>query len=47
MKDPGYEDRILEICMREQVNALLPLFEDELDLLAQNRKKFEEKGIQR
>ena len=45
MKDPGYEDRILEICMREQVNALLPLFEDELDLLAQNRKKFEEKGI--
>ena len=33
MKDPGYEDRILEICMREQVNALLPLFEDELDLL--------------
>ena len=40
MKDPGYEDRILEICMREQVNALLPLFEDELDLLAQNRKKF-------
>ena len=21
MKDPGYEDRILEICMREQVNA--------------------------
>lgn len=47
MKDPGYEDRILEICMREQVNALLPLFEDELDLLAQNRKKFEEKGSQR
>ena len=45
MKDPGYEDRILEICMREQVNALLPMFEDELDLLAQNRKKFEEKGI--
>ena len=45
MKDPGYEDRILEICMREQVNALLPLFEDELDLLAQNRKKYEEKGI--
>ena len=45
MKDPGYEDRILEICMREQVNALLPLFEDELDLLAQNREKFEEKGI--
>ena len=45
MKDPGYEDRILEICMREQVNALRPLFEDELDLLAQNRKKFEEKGI--
>ena len=42
MTEPGYLDRILEICRQEKVDGILPLFEDELDLLSQNRAKFEE-----
>ena len=45
MTEPGYLEHILNICMKEKVNAILPLFEDELDLVAQNRKMFEEAGI--
>lgn len=43
--EPGYLARILEICRLEKVDAILPLFEDELDLLAQNRELFEGEGI--
>lgn len=45
MTEPGYLERILEICKAENVDGILPLFEDELDLLAQNRKLFEAEGI--
>lgn len=45
MTEPGYLSRILEICRLEKVSAILPLFEDELDLLAQNREMFEKEGI--
>lgn len=45
MTEPGYLGRILEICKLEKVNAVLPLFEDELDLLAYNRELFEREGI--
>ena len=45
ISDPGYPTRILEICRKEGANALLPLLEDELDLMAENRKLFEENGI--
>ncbi|MDO4294241.1 MAG: ATP-grasp domain-containing protein [Eubacteriales bacterium] len=45
MKDGGYLSRILEICEKEKADALLPLFEDELDLMAQNRDFFESRGI--
>lgn len=41
---PRYLSCVQEICQKENVDALLPLFEDELDLLAQNRKLFEEQG---
>lgn len=45
MTEPGYLNHILEICRKEKVNGILPLFEDELDLLAQNREIFEGEGI--
>lgn len=45
MTEPGYLEHILDICRREKVDAILPLFEDELDLLAQNRAMFEAEGI--
>lgn len=45
MKEAGYLDEIVRICREEKIDALLPLFEDELDLLAQNRELFEAQGI--
>ncbi len=45
MTEPGYLERILEICKREEVKGLLPLFEDELELVSQNRKRFEDEEI--
>lgn len=45
MTEPGYLAHILEICRKEKVDGILPLFEDELDLLAQNRALFEKEGI--
>ena len=45
MREAGYLDEIGRICRKEKIDALLPLFEDELDLLAQNRERFEAQGI--
>lgn len=45
MKDPGYLDKLLEICDSEKIDAVLPLQEDELNLLAENSSLFEECGI--
>lgn len=45
MREVGYLDEIGRICRKEKIDALIPLFEDELDLLAQNRERFEAQGI--
>lgn len=45
MTQPGYLEHILQICRKEKVDGILPLFEDELDLMAENRALFEEEGI--
>lgn len=45
IKDPGYLDEILEICEKENVSAILSLIDPELSLLANNKEKFESKGI--
>lgn len=45
MTEPGYLERILDICRAECVDGILPLFEDELDLLSLNRELFEKEGI--
>lgn len=45
MTDHSYLDTILEICHKEAVTAVLPLQEDELSLIASNRKLFADNGI--
>lgn len=45
MTSPDYLDVILDICKKEQIDAVLPLQEDELYLIASNRNLFIEKGI--
>lgn len=45
MTDAGYLDTILDICHKESIAAVLPLQEDELYLIASNRKLFTDKGI--
>lgn len=44
MTEPGYLDRILEICRNEQVDGVLSLIDPELSLLAANEEKFREIG---
>lgn len=45
MTEPGYLDVILDICRKESIDAVLPLQEDELYLIASWRKMFENAGI--
>ena len=45
MSDPQYFDAVFEICQKEGIRAVLPLQEDELQLIAENRKRFEDRGI--
>lgn len=45
MKEPEYLPAILKICQKENINALLPLQEDELMLMAENRELFEKAGV--
>lgn len=45
MTEPSYLDTILDICRKESIDAVLPLQEDELYLIASHRKMFEEAGI--
>ena len=42
---PGYIDRILEICDREQIRAVLSLIDPELSLLAANAARFAAHGV--
>lgn len=35
MKDPGYFDAVFAICEKEKINVVLPLQEDELNLIAE------------
>ncbi|MCH5261515.1 MAG: ATP-grasp domain-containing protein [Lachnospiraceae bacterium] len=45
MTAPNYLDTILNICADEKINAILPLQEDELYLIASNKELFTERGI--
>lgn len=43
--EPGYIERILDICRKEQIGGLLSLIDPELSLLAKNEEKFKELGV--
>ena len=43
--EPGYIDKILEICRVEQINGVLSLIDPELSLLAHNKDKFDALGV--
>ena len=43
--DPGYIERILEICKIENISGVLSLIDPELSLLAKNSEKFEKLGV--
>lgn len=45
MTEPDYLDTILDICRKESVNAVLPLQEDELALIASKRSLFTSIGV--
>lgn len=45
MTDPGYLSLLEEICAKEEIRVILPLNEDELQLMADNRQRFERMGI--
>ena len=42
--EPGYIDKILEICKKEQIKGVLSLIDPELSLLAANDEKFKDVG---
>ena len=42
--EPGYIDKILEICKKEQIKGVLSLIDPELSLLAANEEKFKSVG---
>lgn len=43
---PDYIDIVLEICKKEQITGVLSLIDPELSLLAANKARFEEIGVQ-
>ncbi|MCH5278300.1 MAG: ATP-grasp domain-containing protein [Christensenellaceae bacterium] len=43
--EPGYIDKILEICQVEQISGVLSLIDPELSLLAANKERFKELGV--
>lgn len=43
---PDYLDTILDICRRENINAVTTLIDPEIELLAKNRTRFEKIGVE-
>lgn len=44
MKDPGYIQNLLNICVADHINLLIPTIDTDLLVLAENRDKFEHIG---
>lgn len=44
--DPSYIDIILDICKKEDIDAVTTFIDPEIELLAKNRSKFEKLGIE-
>lgn len=45
-EDPGFIDRVFEICRKERVEAVLPIVTRELKFFSAARARFEEAGVQ-
>lgn len=45
MKQEGYWDSLIAICRKEDIHLVLPLQEEELLLIAQNKERFQEIGV--
>lgn len=45
IREEGYLERIVAICRQERVDAITTLIDPEIEVLAQNRKMFEDLGI--
>ena len=43
--DPRYVDFLLEICVKESIDAITTLIDPEIEILANNREKFEARGV--
>ena len=43
--DPGYLDRLLDLCVQQQVGLVIPTIDTELLGLAQSRERFADRGI--
>lgn len=44
--DPKYIDTILDICKKEQINAVTTFIDPEIEILAKNRDRFRELGVE-
>lgn len=44
--EPGYIDRIIEICKIENINAVATFIDPEIELLSKSRSRFEEIGVE-
>ena len=44
-REDGYIDTLLDICKKEKIDLLIPLFELEFPYLNEARKQFEELGV--
>lgn len=44
--DPAYIDTVLEICKKESINAVTTFIDPEIEILAKNRGKFAELGVE-
>ena len=43
--DPGYADALLDICVKEHVDVVIPIMSVELETLAKNADRFKEAGV--
>lgn len=43
--DPSYIDTIIDICKKEQINAITTFIDPEIEILAKNRERFSEVGV--
>jgi len=43
--DPGYADRLLEICEKESISLIVPTIDNELELMATLAPRFAQKGV--